>query len=693
MVIAVAVVSLTGLLQVLPTVSPGFNLFERLEWITYDWRVRLAFDATAPVAPNLGAVFIDDDSLTAVNREHQVNWPWPRQLHGRVIRELKAQGAKAVGFDIRFGELHPSNPATAVEMPGEGRLESDEYFARQLRETGNVVLAAMGETTNRTWHALMPADLFRTNAAATAHIVSDADSDGVLRRARAFRDDPVHGRIWQLAIVLAARDLGLDLAHATVEPGRIVLRGPGGVERVIPADQDGFFYIDWSLAWNDGRIATESFSDLLQQARQRAAGGTITNETVWRDKLVVIGSIVSGNNVSDIGTTPLAKDTYLLSKQWNVANSVLTGRFVRRAPVSMALGLILLLAGVSAFVTQQTRVLRASGWIVGLAAVYVALAAFVYTTQRYWLPVVMPVGALVLTHVCLVTYRVIFEQNERRRVRAVFAKIVAPEVVDELLRAPHLSLGGENRPVTICFADIRGFTELTNTRHLEALEQVRTRQLTGPAAAACMNAQAGDVLGTVNLYLSIVADQVKQHGGTLDKYIGDSVMAFWGAPVPNERHAVSTVKAAIEAHRAIQALNLERAAENRRREQENRTDSQPKLPMLSLLTLGTGINTGMATVGLMGSETHILNYTVFGREVNLASRLEGVAERDQIIIGETTYQDLLRDDPALAATCRELPPTLVQGIQEPVKIFEVPWANATLETTVIRPSSQPPPSA
>ncbi len=689
MAIAIAVVLLASLIQVLPRFVPGFTLFERLEWITYDWRVRLAFDAAAPVAPNLGAVFIDDDSLKAINRDYQVRYPWPRQLHGRLIRELKAQGAKVIGFDIRFLELDPPNPATAVEVPGAGRMESDDYFARQMRESGNVVLAAMGENTAGAWHALLPAELFRTNAAATAHIVSDADSDGVLRRARAFRDDPVQGRIWQLAIVMAARDLGLDLAHAIVEPDRIILRGPGGVERTIPADREGFFYIDWSLAWNDERIATERYSDLLQQAAHREAGGTVTNETNWRDKIVVIGSIGSGNNISDIGTTPLAKDTYLLSKQWNVANSLLTGRFVRRAPLAVALGLIVLFGGAAVLVTRQTRVLRASGWIVALAAAHLAVAALAYTQQRYWLPVALPIGALVLTHVCLVTHRLIFEQTEQRRVRAVFTKLVAPEVVNELLRSPQLSLRGEHRRVTICFADIRGFTQLTNTRHLEALEQVRQRQLTGPAATACMNQQAGEVLETVNLYLSIVANKVKLHGGTLDKYIGDSVMSFWGAPVPNECHAVCTVRAAIDAHRAIQVLNLERAAENQRREQESLAAGQPKLPLLSLLSLGTGINTGMATVGLMGSEAHILNYTVFGLEVNLASRLEGVAERDQIIIGETTYHELVRDDIGLAATCRKLPPTLVQGIQEPVTVFEVPWATAPTNSNPVAAHSQP----
>jgi class 3 adenylate cyclase len=123
-------------------------------------------------------------------------------------------------------------------------------------------------------------------------------------------------------------------------------------------------------------------------------------------------------------------------------------------------------------------------------------------------------------------------------------------------------------------------------------------------------------------------------------------------------------------------LNLQRAEENKRREQENAarlTGGQPPRPMLALLSLGTGINSGVVTVGLMGSDAHILNYTVFGREVNLASRLEGVSGRGRIIISDATFAELQRHAPELAATCASLPPVTVKGISQAVKIFEVPW--------------------
>jgi class 3 adenylate cyclase len=161
------------------------------------------------------------------------------------------------------------------------------------------------------------------------------------------------------------------------------------------------------------------------------------------------------------------------------------------------------------------------------------------------------------------------------------------------------------------------------------------------------------------------------------------VLAFWGAPIPNDRQALDCVRAAIDAQRAIYQLNLERAAENERRERANVARvaaGQPPLAMLRLLALGSGISTGMATVGLMGSDEHSLNYTVLGREVNLASRLEGVSGRGRIIVSATTYQDIQRLDPALASRCVELPPQEVKGFREAVRIYEVRWQEMDAET-------------
>lgn len=515
------------------------------------------------------------------------------------------------------------------------------------------------------------------------------------RRARAFIDQ----RGWAMGIIMAARELNLDLDRASVEPQnhRIRLPGPNGIERVIPIDDEGRFYIDWCLPPWDKRLTKDSFEHVLALDLMREVGDTNEIPRLFQNKLVVVGSIATGNDLTDLVTTPLGKKTYGVSQHWNVANTIITGRFIRPYSHPLALCLIVLLGATSALLTWNLRVLSASFWVVTLVVVYLGLTAFLFTQYRVCIPLVLPMlGALLTTYVCLVTYQAFFEQKERRRVKSVFAKLVSPNVVNELLKSKQLSFGGARCEVSVYFADVRGFTELTDRSHARAEAYVREHQLTGASAKAYYDQQAQDVLQTVNLYLGAIADMVKKHNGTLDKYIGDCVMAFWGAPTPSQQHALFCVRAAIDAQRATADLNRQRFAENERREAENaaRADQgQPPIQLLPLLSLGTGINTGIVTVGLMGSDAHILNYTVFGREVNLASRLEGVSGCGRIVIGEATYAELLRDDPTLAALCVSQPPVTVKGIHEAVKIYEVPWKLAEPTTVPVPAPVSPSPSS
>jgi class 3 adenylate cyclase len=717
------------------------DFFDRLERITYDLRVRTALCFPAPAATNLAFVAMEDSGIAAVKSGalgYKFGLYWPRQVYGRLVEELSAQGAQTVAFDVLFGELRNDHPP--VQMADGSLVESDDFFAQQMRRASNVVIAVTPE--------LRPPDLFATNALALGGISTDKDSDGTLRRveafhiyhrwhpllkkaaaefgldleraqfaqdkiilpqtgstnvviipvdaennfeladfigdklppgvapkAKAFTDE----RVWHMGIVLAAQELNLELARAEIDlpHGRITLRGANGIERVIPVDAAGYFFIDWRLTPNDPKILRAPIESLLWQDKQRLLGETNDLSDAFRGKLVVVGSTAQGNDLTDRGATPLEKDTFLVSKHWNVANSVITGRFIRRAPLPVELALIILLGALTAFFTWQMRAFSATAGTLLLTLVYVAAAFIVFIQFHYWLPLVFPiVGAMLVEHVSLVTYRVVFEEREQRRVKSVFSKIVSPDVMNELLQAKKLSLGGARREVTVFFADVRGFTTFTDETQERVAEFVRVHQLDSAAADKCYDESARETLETVNLYLATVADAVKNHAGTLDKYIGDCVMAFWNAPVANEQHALACVRAAIEAQQVIHALNQKRLAKNTLREIENRarlSAGLPPKPLLTALQLGTGINTGLVTVGLMGSETHQYNYTVFGREVNLASRLEGVSGSGRIIISDTTYNHLLRHDPALAATCVELPSVTVKGIKAAVRIFEVPW--------------------
>ena len=486
-------------------------------------------------------------------------------------------------------------------------------------------------------------------------------------------------RVWHMGIVLAAQELKLDLDHAEVDlpHGKIILRGAGGVVRTIPVDSRGYFYIDWRLTPSDPALTRAPVEKILFEDVARLKGETNEIANEFKDKLVIVGSAAQGNDLTDRGATPLENDTLLVSKHWNVANSVITGSFIRRASLAQEIALIVLLGVLTALLTWQLRAFAASLGTLLLLAIYAALAFFLFAKFRFWLPVIFPVvGAILVEHICLVTYRVVFEEDEKRRVKNIFSKLVSPNVVNELLSAEKMELAGSRRELTVFFADVRGFTALTDSMQEQVAEFVRAKNLDGDAAEKCFAASARETLETVNAYLAAVADTVKTHGGTLDKYIGDCVMAFWNAPTHDDRHALNGVRAAIDAQRAIFDLNEKRLAQNPGRAAQNserEAAGLPPLPPLTPLQLGTGINTGAMTVGLMGSEAHIWNFTVFGREVNLASRLEGVSGSGRIIVSEATFKHLQRLDPELAARCVEQSPVTPKGFRGPVRIFEVPW--------------------
>jgi len=668
-------------------ISPGMVMLERWEHDTYDWRFRKAVDDTTPAATNLATVFIDNASLEAFNNDFEIKWPWPTVLHANVVRELANQGAKGVAFDVLFAEKDMTEGY--VDLP------SDVYFAQQLSNANNVVLAAFGNLgVNGIWTAEPPHELLRTNAFSIGHATADRDEDGILRRAAAFKTDPELGRIWHMAIVMAARVLDIDLENSVIEPNRILFKNAAGnTIREMPVDDDSFFYINWSMAWNDRRLVQFPVLEVFNMDSQREGGledykaylellrteggKDIPTDAPFKDKLVFIGSNASGNNVSDFGATPLAEETFLVSKHWNIANSILTGSFIERSSLKTDILIILFLGMLSTGLSRRAEAPWSTIGIIVTGGLYYLIAVNVFVNSRFWIPLVLPqLGGLLLPHISLVCYQVIFEQSEKRRVKGVFAKLVSPNVVQELLSSEQLNFGGHRKNITVMFSDVRGFTSMTDEYHKRAEAFGQQNEDKPEEVEEFSDKMAQESLANVNIYLGAISNMVKKHNGTLDKYMGDCVMAFWGAPTENDQHALSCVRAAVDGQRAMYRLNLERMAENRRREKENEERAQrgeEPLDMLRLLALGSGINSGVCIVGLMGSEQHILNYTVFGREVNLASRLEAVSGRGRIIIGSNTYNEIKRYAPEEVETYDPLKPVMVKGIDQPVPIYEVPW--------------------
>jgi class 3 adenylate cyclase/CHASE2 domain-containing sensor protein len=750
--IAVGVIALFCLLRLF-----HLELFERMEKMTYDWRVRQALRFPAETATNLAFVYIDDASIDYVRTNHMApprqneaelgyryGLYWPRGVYGRLVEELSTEHAKVVGMDVIFADRRFD--LGFVTMADGTQMDSDDFFGLQMKLASNVIIAATAD--------ILPPKVFATNAMALGHINtgnanSDKDPDGILRRAKAFEPfrqwhyafqklegDPEYGvdlskgtiesnhvilprgtndpiivpldangnfdpttlwsnlpknlaakakpftdeRIWHMGIVLAAQELNLDLNHPNIDlaHGRITLTGPRGIQRVIPVDENGYFYIDWRLRVNDPHLTQAPISQLLLQNAKRIRGETNGLENRFAGKLVMVGSVATGNDLRDEGATPLDPSSFLVSEHWNVANSLISGRFIQRSSLPVDLLILIITGLVTGLLTWHLPVRLGISMVILFAAVYLAFATLLFVHTRYWVPIALPfAGTFAMMTASLFAWRVVFEQAEQRRVKSVFSRMVSANIMQEVLGTKNLALGGARREVTVLFADVRGFTEFTDKSQDQAIAYITENNLSQEAAEAYFDEQARDTLNTVNSYLALVADQVKKHDGTLDKYIGDCVMAFWGAPTTMEKQALCCVRAAIDAQRAVFELNKERLKENEKRELETMTratSGQPRRPLLPLLLLGTGINTGLATAGLMGSHEDRFNYTVFGREVNLASRLESLSGRGRILISETTYNHLRRDDPELAKTCNALPDLQkLKGFGAAVKVYEVPW--------------------
>lgn len=712
----------------------------KLECITYDWRVSFALkhrNSSFSVATNLGFIAISDRTIEAISDGslgYEYGLYWPRHIYGRALKELTAQGAKAVAFDVIFANQRKDHEP--VKLANGSTISSDDYFARVINKSGNTILAATPQ--------LLPEPLFYTNAWQLGNIAVERDPDGALRRDRPFipvrvwhplvqqkaalesfdlsrtliesnalafyserdqstvritlgsdgalktadlklaslpADAPVSiipfetRRVWSMGIALAARELYLDLEHPIIEKNRVTLNGPNGIKRVIPTDDAGTFHVEWCIRPNDPNLKVGMLEDLLAAGISRAQGEQITND--WADRLVMVGSIATGNDLTDLGATPLDKETYLVSKHWNVANAIITNKFITPCPRWLALVLITLIGSLSGWLTWNLRPIIGLTVVAAVVAAYVSAGLWLFLEFRFWLPLLYPCFATgSVTYLMLATYRVLIETHERNRVRSVFSKVVSPHVVNELLRNEKLKLGGQRINITVLFADIRGFTQLTDTTQTRAEEYIKQNNLPPKEAEEYRNKTAEDILNTVNQCLTIISESITRHNGILDKYIGDCVMAFWGAPETDPRHALNCVRAAIDAQRELHALNDQRVLDNQRIEQENASRAKlglPLNPLLPLISLGTGINSGYSIVGLMGSEAYGFNYTVFGREINLASRLEGVSGHGRIVIGENTFAQVQRDDPALAALCIQLPGIKVKGFTNDVLAYEVPW--------------------
>ncbi|MDD5559071.1 adenylate/guanylate cyclase domain-containing protein [Candidatus Methylomirabilis sp.] len=541
-----------------------------------------------PASP-IVIVAIDDNSFQELY-ERGAQWPWPRSWHAELIDRLSRGRPRLIGFDILFTEPSRFGP------------QDDRAFADAIRRAGNVVLAAHlswgqiaaegtegGSVVGAKESLDLPLPLLRDQAAGYGFVNMSPDTDAFIRRAQITRS---HQGRPEPSFVTRLFELasGVQGKAQTDEPVLINFRGPVGTFPTIP-------YYQVLL----GEVGPETFAG----------------------KIILVGS--AAPSLQDLFPTPFAAQQRMLGVeiQANLLETLLQKIALIHPPLLFHLFVVMVWALVAACIGFLFRPLKGFGLVAGLSLVYglAAVAAFVWF--RVWLDIVAPSTALFTTYGAVVLRNYIQEEGEKRRLSRYFS----PAVLDEIVRHPEkMSLGSARRRATILFSDIRGFTSIS--------EQLPPEE----------------VVELLREYLTAMTEIVFKHGGVVDKFIGDAIMALYGVPLSYEDHAARAVRTALEMQAQTAAL-------------ATRWADRCGAP----LRIGVGIHTGEVVVGTMGSAQR-LEYTAIGDTVNLTSRLEGMTKdlNASIVISQDTKTEIegLFD-------VRRLGQVKVRGRETPVEVYTV----------------------
>jgi adenylate cyclase len=387
-------------------------------------------------------------------------------------------------------------------------------------------------------------------------------------------------------------------------------------EITIPIDKAGFMDINFiggqqSYLWypyyyfhKDGKINNKSFEN----------------------KIVLVAAYTSTGIARDVHKSPYG-DLFGIEHHANALNTILNQDFIIKLSEWQNMLILLIIAIIFGLLLPRFSIVI-SILFTGIVAVgYIVIAYVLFDIMNFICTFATPLMQIGATFTAITTYKVLTEQKEKKFIKQTFSKFVSKSVVDELLKYPEkLKLGGEKKILTVLFSDIRGFTSISEKVTPEAL------------------------VDHLNEYLQEMTDVVIEYNGTLDKYVGDEIMAFWGAPIPQEDHALRACKAAVEMMNKLHKLN-EKWMELGKPE----------------LDIGIGLNTGDMVVGNMGSSSR-MDYTLMGDNVNLGARLEGTNKvyKTNIIISEFTYEHVKED-----IIARELDLIRVKGKELPVKVYEL----------------------
>ncbi len=620
-VVPFLLVAAAALLALLPPPPP----VESLEYRLSDWRF-LARNALSPpaVPPDVAVVAIDELSVA-----RHGSWPWPRIRVAELLEKIAAGRPRGVGVDLAVSEPESAwADARLAEAYAALRGRGAEALVLELDGAAGAVPAALAgrgiarvEAAGRlrpleARRALLPAQVI-TAAAVFGHVNAAPDGDGRLRREHLYVR--LGGELLPSLSLQVAR-LALGLA-----PGAVAVRGGRGLRlgtTPLPAD-------------DRGRLAINYYGG-ERTIRRYSASALLSGDTpaeVLRDAVVFIGP--TDIATYDLVATPFTATLPEVEKSATVAANILAGDLLRDAPAWANLLAVLLVGGAILLFCRGSRALVSSLALLVIAVLLVGadLALFFLGVQLALAPPLLLLIALGAYTVGIQHYT---EERSARTLRAMFSSYVTERVVSQLIARPELArLGGERREVTVLFADLRGFSAIAEKSPPER------------------------VVGVLNEYLAAMTEVVFRWEGTLDKFIGDAVMVFWNAPLPQPDHAERAVRCALEMQERLARLN--RSLERRGR---------------PALAMGVGVNTGAALVGNVGAEGKKMEYTVIGDNVNLASRVEALTREHEcgILITEFTLERIrpaLEGNSFAGATVRSIGNVVVKGKEQTIRIFEV----------------------
>lgn len=611
------------------------NIFENLELITYDYRAMLSTDKMCPfnnkfkpASKNVILVTIDEGSRRDLSNNPQLNigsWPWRRDVWPGIIDFIEKGKPKAILFDIIFENYNDNR-------------SNDFKFANTLKKYNNVILATTLDTpkslekdkifkyviTSKFLPTSKPLDVTIDNKKIDDKIsycfhasVSDIytqhntmgvvnkvmDNDSVIRKSQPIFKLIKNNKAYYMPSLSFAGFL-----KYMGEDGKIIIKNHKihYKDRVIPINSKGETNISWHGPINTYEYV--SISKIILSENNTAYKDYI-NPNIFKDKIIVIGRTMPGtdihvNSINSAYPGPEANATVIdnLINDTDPANKK-SRKFVERISTLNEYLLIIFACSFIALLGLYSKN-AFLGFMNSFSSIilYVLFCfwIFAYPTTRIWIPIVVPLYYLIMTSVAVFTYKFQNEQSQKAEVMDMFGKFVSPKVLTTLMKnSNNLILKNSRKRITVLFCDVKNFTSLSEKCNPEQLME------------------------NLNELFNIIVNVIFENNGTVDKFIGDCIMAYWGDPIASEDDAYMAVKTALQIKAKVNKLMIE-------------NEKAGKV----VLDVKIGINTGEALLGLAGS-TKIMSYTAMGDAVNMASRLESACSKlgRDILISQPTYEE------------------------------------------------------